>query len=255
MGKLEGKTAIITGGAGGIGAATGRLFAREGANVMLVDLDASALKTAAASAESERVAWFSADVSDEEQTQAYVGATIAKFGGVDILFANAGIEGKVAPIVQSTVADFDRVWAVNVRGVWLALRWAMPRLAARGGGSIMITSSVAGLIGFSGLAPYIASKHALVGLMRTAALEGAALGIRVNSIHPGPIANRMMDSLEHQLAPAAPEQAKVGMEQLVPLARYGTNDEIAKLALFLASDDSSYCTGATFVADGGFVAR
>ena len=119
----------------------------------------------------------------------------------------------------------------------------------------MITSSVAGLIGFSGLAPYITSKHALVGLMRTAALEGAELGIRVNSIHPGPIANRMMDSLEHQLAPGAPEQAKAGMEQSVPLARYGTNDEIAKLALFLASDDSSYCTGATFVADGGFVAR
>ncbi len=255
MGKLEGKIAIVTGGAGGIGAAAGRLFAREGANVMLVDRDADALQAAAASAESDRVAWTSADVSDEAQTQAYIQATVAKFGGVDILFANAGVEGKVVPIVQSTVEDFDRVWNVNVRGVWLALRWGMPELAKRGGGSIIITSSIAGLIGFPGLAPYIASKHAIVGLMRTAALEGAASGIRANTIHPGPIANRMMDSLEHQLSPDTPVQAKIGMEQLVPMARYGTNEEIAKLALFLASDESSYCTGATFVADGGFLAR
>jgi NAD(P)-dependent dehydrogenase (short-subunit alcohol dehydrogenase family) len=253
MGKLDGKTAIVTGGAGGIGAAAGRLFASEGANVMLVDLDAAALQAAVASAESNRVAWRSADVSDDVQTRAYVDATMAKFGGIDILFANAGIEGKVAPIVQSTVEDFDRVWTVNVRGVWLALRYAMPHIAARGGGSIMITSSVAGLIGFPGLAPYVASKHAVLGLMRTAALEGAAAGIRVNSIHPGPIANRMMDSLEHQLSPDTPAQAKAGMVQLVPLGRYGTNEEIAKLALFLASDDSSYCTGSAFVADGGFV--
>src|SRR5688500_1289380 len=255
MRRLEGKTAIITGGAGGIGAATGRLFASEGANVMLVDRDAAALAAAAAATESSCVAWTKADVSDETPTRAYVEATVERFGGVDSLFANAGIEGKVAPIVQSTVADFDRVWNVNVRGVWLALRYAMPRIAERGGGSIMITSSIAGLIGFPGLAPYIASKHAVLGLMRTAALEGAASGIRVNSIHPGPIANRMMDSLEQQLAPDAPAQAKAGMLQSVPLGRYGTNEEIAKLALFLASSDSSYCTGNTFVADGGFVTR
>ena len=255
MGKLDGKTAIITGGAGGIGAATGRLFAKEGANVMLVDLDASALRAAAAAAESTHVAWHAADVSNEAETRAYVEATVAKFGAVDVLFANAGIEGKVAPIVQSAVADLDRVLAVNVRGVFLAVKEAMPRIAARGGGSIMITSSVAGLIGFAGLAPYIASKHAVHGLMKTAALEGAAMNIRVNSIHPGPIANRMMDSLEQQLAPGAPAAAHEGMLQSVPLGRYGTNEEIAQLALFLASGDSSYCTGSAFVADGGFVAR
>lgn len=255
MSKLEGKTAIITGGSGGIGAATARLFARHGANVMLVDLDEAALKTAAAAAESERVAYHVADVSDETQTKGYVEATVERFGGVDILFANAGIEGKVTPILEGSVEAFDRVIAVNVRGVWLALRHALPRIAARGGGSVMITSSVAGLVGFGGLAPYVASKHAVVGLAKTAALEVADKGIRVNSIHPGPIENRMMTSLENQLAPDAPAQAKAGLQQMIPAGRYGTNEEIAQLALFLASDDSSYCTGNAFVADGGFVTQ
>jgi NAD(P)-dependent dehydrogenase (short-subunit alcohol dehydrogenase family) len=153
------------------------------------------------------------------------------------------------------VEDFDRLLAVNVRGVLLGLKYALPRMAERGGGSIMITSSVAGLVGFAGLSPYVASKHAVIGLMRTAALEGAPLGIRVNTIHPGPIANRMMQSLETQVAPDDPTQAHAGFEQLVPMGRYGTNDEIAQLALFLASDASSYCTGNCFVADGGLVTR
>jgi NAD(P)-dependent dehydrogenase (short-subunit alcohol dehydrogenase family) len=255
MAKLTGKTAIITGGSGGIGAATGRLFAQEGAAVMLVDRDEAALRRAVDEARAERVAYCVADVSDESDTQRYITATEQAFGRIDVLFANAGIEGKMASIADGGVEEFDRVWRVNVRGVWLALHYAMPRIAAAGGGSIMITSSVAGLVGFAGLSPYVASKHAIVGLMRTAALEGAAMGIRVNSIHPGPIANRMMASLEQQAAPGAPEQAKLGFEQLVPLGRYGTNEEIARMALFLASDDSSYSTGNTFVADGGLVAR
>jgi NAD(P)-dependent dehydrogenase (short-subunit alcohol dehydrogenase family) len=255
MAKLTGKTAIITGGSGGIGAATARLFIQEGASVMLVDRDEAALRRAADEAGGERVAYCVADVSDEEDTKRYIDATERAFGHIDVLFANAGIEGKMAPIIECRVEDFDRVWRVNVRGVWLGLRHAMPRMATRKGGSIMITSSVAGLVGFAGLSPYVTSKHALVGLMRTAALEGASVGIRVNTIHPGPIANRMMSSLEEQVAPAAPQEAKKGFEQLVPLGRYGTNDEIARLALFLASDESSYCTGNTFVADGGLVSR
>jgi NAD(P)-dependent dehydrogenase (short-subunit alcohol dehydrogenase family) len=255
MAKLSGKTAIITGGSGGIGAATGRLFAQEGASVMLVDRDEVALRRAVDEAHSERVAYCVADVSEDADTRRYVEATEKAFGRIDVLFANAGIEGTMAPIADGRVEDFDRVWRVNVRGVWLALHYAMPRIAAAGGGSIMITSSVAGLVGFPGLSPYVTSKHAIMGLMRTAALEGAALGIRVNSIHPGPVANRMMASLEQQAAPGAPEQAKLGFEQLVPMGRYGTNEEIAKMALFLASDDSSFSTGLTFVADGGLVAR
>lgn len=254
MAKLEGKTAIITGGSGGIGLATAKLFLDEGANVMLVDLREEDLERVCHDLDRARTSWIAADVSDEDQTRAYVEAAQERFGGIDVLYANAGIEGRFAPIVEVAMADFDRLLAINVRGVFLAVRYAMPRMLERGG-SIIITSSVAGLVGFPGLSPYTVSKHAIVGLMRTAALEGAAAKIRVNSIHPGPIANRMMDSLEQQMSPAAQAAAHESLERMVPLGRYGTNEEIARLGLFLASEDSAYCTGQTFVADGGFVAR
>jgi NAD(P)-dependent dehydrogenase (short-subunit alcohol dehydrogenase family) len=254
MAKLQGKTAIITGGSGGIGLATAKLFLDEGANVMLVDLREEDLERARRDLDRARTGWLAADVSDEEQTRRYVEATLERFGAIDVLFANAGIEGTLAPIADVAMADFDRLLAVNVRGVFLGVRAVMPRMLERGG-SIMVTSSVAGLVGFGGLSPYVISKHALVGLVRTAALEGATANIRVNSIHPGPIANRMMDSLEQQMSPEAQVEARRNLEQMVPMGRYGTNEEIARLALFLASDDSAYCTGQTFVADGGFVAR
>jgi NAD(P)-dependent dehydrogenase (short-subunit alcohol dehydrogenase family) len=255
MTTLQGKTAIITGGAGGIGAATGRLFAREGAHVVLVDRDEAQLRAAVEAAESDRVSYCVADVSDEAQTRAYIDAAIERHGGLDVLFANAGIEGKVAPLTEVDSADFDRILGVNVRGVFLGIKHAMPMMAKRGGGSIIITSSVAGLVGFPGLGPYVTTKHAIIGLMRSAALEGAPMGVRVNTVHPGPIANRMMQSLETQSAPDAPQQAHAGFEALVPMGRYGTNEEIAAMTLFLASSASSYCTGNTFVADGGLVAR
>jgi NAD(P)-dependent dehydrogenase (short-subunit alcohol dehydrogenase family) len=255
MPKLENKTTIITGGSGGIGAATGRKFAAEGANVLLVDLDEDALREAVASIESDRVSYFVANVADATQARAYVTAAVERYGGLDVVFANAGIEGKIAPLVETSEEDFDRVQAVNVKGVWLSMKYAVPELVKRGGGSIIVNSSVAGLIGYPNLSPYVASKHAALGLTRAAAVELAASNIRVNAIHPGPIANRMMESLERQLAPDAPETVKQGMESAVPLHRYGTNEEIANLAAFLASDESSYCTGASFVADGGFVAR
>jgi NAD(P)-dependent dehydrogenase (short-subunit alcohol dehydrogenase family) len=255
MRRLENKTTIITGGSGGIGAATGRKFAEEGANVLLVDLDEEALRQAVASAESDRVSYFVANVAVASQAQAYVRAAVDRYGGLDVMFANAGIEGTLAPIDQTSEEEFDRVQAVNVKGVWLAIKYAVPELVKRGGGSIVVNSSVAGLIGYPNLSPYVASKHAALGLTRAAAVELAQSKIRVNAIHPGPIANRMMESLEKQLAPDAPETVKQGMESAVPLHRYGTNEEIANLAAFLASDDSSYCTGASFVADGGYVAR
>ena len=255
MGRLQGKVAIVTGGCGGIGSATGRIFAAEGAHVLLVDVDEKNLKEAVRTTESDLVSYHVADVTSEEQSKAYIDAAVHRYGGVDVVFANAGIEGKLAPTEQIHAADFDRVFAVNVKGAWLAIKHATPHLRERGGGSIILTSSVAGLIGFPGLAPYVCSKHALVGLAKTAALELAPAKIRVNTIHPGPIANRMMESLEEQSAPADPSQARTGFEGMIPLGRYGTNDEIAKLALFLAGDEGSYCTGAAFVADGGFCAR
>lgn len=252
--RLEGKVAIITGAAGGIGAATAHRFVHEGARVMLVDSGGPALEDLVRRLGSEVAAAQPADVSTVEGTEAYVRATLERFGALDILFANAGIEGRLAPLMDSAVDDFDRVLAVNLRGVYLGVRRAAREMARRGGGSIVITSSVAGLVGAAGLAPYVASKHAVIGLARSAAIELAPLGIRVNTLNPGPIENRMMHSIEQQGSPDHPESVKAGFIAKVPLGRYGTNEEMAELALFLASSESSYCTGAVFVADGGYVA-
>lgn len=254
MGKLNGKVAIITGGAGGIGQASAALFVREGARVMLVDRDEATL-----SAVCERLgsgcAFTVADVAVEADTRRYTEAALEAFGGIDVLFANAGIEGRTAPLCDTTLAEFDRVLGVNVRGPFLGIHEVAPHLAKRGGGSIVITSSIAGLIGSRGLGAYVTSKHAVIGLARTAALELAASNVRVNTINPGPIDNRMMRSIEEQISPGHASDVKAGFQQMVALGRYGTNHEIAQLALFLASDDSSYCSGSVFVADGGFTAQ
>jgi NAD(P)-dependent dehydrogenase (short-subunit alcohol dehydrogenase family) len=255
MGMLEGKVAIVTGAAGGIGRAAAAAFVREGASVMLVDRDEAAVRAAAESLGESAAAIFTADVSDAAATRSYVEATVARFGGVDVLFANAGIEGRVAPITEYPVEELDRVLAVNVRGPFLAIQAVVPHMVARGGGSIVITSSVAGVIGSPGLSAYVASKHATVGLAKTAACELAPLGIRVNTVNPGPIDNRMMRSIEDQAAPGHGADVKAGFLGMVPMGRYGTNEEIAELAVFLAGTRSSYCTGAVFLADGGFVAR
>lgn len=256
MGMLEGKIAIVTGATGGIGRATTERFIREGASVMMVDRDEGLLRsTADEIGAPKQIATFAADVSDAKQSQAYVAATVARFGGLDVLFANAGIEGRVSPIASYPIEDFDRVLAVNVRGPFLAMQAAIPHLVARKGGSIIVTSSVAGLVGSPGLSAYVTSKHAMMGLVRTAACELGPLGIRVNTVNPGPIENRMMRSIEDQAAPGHGSDVKQGFVGRIPLGRYGKNEEIASVVTFLASDASSYCTGSAFVADGGFVAQ
>jgi NAD(P)-dependent dehydrogenase (short-subunit alcohol dehydrogenase family) len=252
VGKLDGKVAIVSGAAAGIGQATAELFVREGALVLLVDRDARVEEVARALG--ERAASAVADVSSEADTVRYVQMCVERFGGLDVLFANAGIEGTVTPIVSLPMEALDRVLAVNVRGAFLAIKHAAPKIAERGGGSIVVTSSVAGLVGSPGLAAYVASKHAVIGLVRSAALELAGAQIRVNALNPGPIDNRMMRSIEEQAAPGAGAVVKAGFEEKVPLHRYGTNEEIARFALFLASDDASYCTGNVYVADGGYLA-
>jgi NAD(P)-dependent dehydrogenase (short-subunit alcohol dehydrogenase family) len=255
MRKLEEKVAIVTGAAGGIGLATAELFLREGARVVLVDREEEALRSAASRLPAENAAYVAADVSSPAETRHYVDEAVRRFGGLDILFANAGVEGTVAPIQAYPIEAFDRLIAVNVRGVFLAIQHATPHIAKRGGGSIIVTSSVAGLIGSKGLAAYVASKHAVIGLAKTAALELAPLGIRVNTLNPGPIENRMMRSIEEQASPGHGSDVKKGFLGMVPMGRYGTNEEMARIALFLASDDASYCTGSVFVGDGGFVAQ
>jgi len=254
MSRLAGKIAIITGGAAGIGLASAKLFVGEGAKVLLVDVQRAQLDAAVADLGSDNAIAMVADVSDAGQTRAYVAAAVERWGRVDILFANAGIEGKVASLTDYPLDEYERVMAVNVRGVFLGLQAVFPIMLKQGGGSIVITSSLGGLKGTPRIGPYIASKHAVVGLMKTAALEGAAHNIRVNTINPAPIATRMIQSLEQQWAPNAPEKIKARMETGVPMHRYGTPEEVARLALFLASDESSYCSGTSFPIDGGMSA-
>lgn len=241
MGRLDDKVAIITGGAGGIGRAMGKAFIDEGAKVVLVDMKEGALRKAATSMKApERVIHVTADVRDAASTRTYIERAKEAFGGFDILCANAGIEGSVKPIHEQTLEEFDHVWHVNVRGVFLGIKHGVPHLIERGGGSIIITSSVAGLVGAAGLSPYCTSKHAVVGLMKTAAQEYGPAGVRVNTINPGPIDNRMMRSIEDQMAPGEGESVKQAYSEQIPMRRYGTERDVAQLAAFLASDDSTY---------------
>jgi NAD(P)-dependent dehydrogenase (short-subunit alcohol dehydrogenase family) len=173
-----------------------------------------------------------------------------RYGGVDILLANAGVEGRVAPIVDYPEEEFDRVLAVNVRGPFLGLKAAIPALKRRGGGSIVITSSVAGVTGTPGISAYGTSKHAVIGLMLAAALECAADNIRVNTVNPSPVETRMMRSLEAGMGDAA--EVKRGLEARIPMQRYADPDDIARVMLFLASEDSNWVTGSVQMADGGF---
>lgn len=249
MDRLKDKVAIITGGAGGIGKATAKILLKEGAKVMLVDLKEDALKKTIEELKSEHVHYYAGDVSNLENVKAYLEACIFQFGKVDIFFCNAGIEGKFSAIVDYPEEIFDRVIAVNLKGVWLGCQIVVPKM--KNGGSVIITSSVAGLKGFKNLGAYVASKHAITGIMRTAALEFADRNIRVNSVHPGPVNNRMMRSIEEQMSPQNPDEAQKNFEITIPFKRFAENEEIANLVVFLASDESKYITGTTQVIDGG----
>ena len=257
MVRLTGRVALITGGAGGIGQAAARQFTAEGARVVLVDLDESELRSAAESIGDDKASYVVADVTQPEQVQSYVNAAVERWGGIDIFLANAGIEGTLSPIPDYPIDIFDQVMAVNVRGVWLGLKYVIPVIRDRGGGSIVITSSTAGIGGSAGISAYVTSKHAVIGLMRTAALECAPLGIRVNTVNPAPIETRMMRSLEEMRVAAADssavtvEQTKQATVARIPLQRYGDPEEVAKLMLFLAGDESSFCTGGVYMVDGG----
>lgn len=251
MGKLSGKIAIITGGAAGIGLATARKFVREDARVVLVDREAAALDAAVRELGPGVSASCVADVTEAEQVAAYVKATLARFGRIDILFNNAGVEGAVEYLTDYPLDVFDQVMAVNVRGVWLGLQCVIPEMLKTGGGSIICTSSLAGLKGAKKASAYIASKHAVVGLVKSVAMEYAAKNIRINAINPGPISTRMIRALETGLAPGDGDRARQHMEAAVPMRRYGSAEEVANLVAFLASDESSYCTGSCFPVDGG----
>lgn len=253
MKQLENKVAIITGGAGSIGKATAKLFLEEGAKVLLVDIDETQLKEVTNDLGSKNVSFYVADVSKAIEVEGYVNEAVKLFGKIDVFFNNAGIEGVVKPIVDYPEDVFDKVMAVNVKGIWLGSKYVLPQMNE--GGSIIMTSSVAGILGFAGLGAYVTSKHAVVGIMRTLAIEAAPLKIRVNSVHPSPVNNRMMRSIEEGAAAGHGEEVQKQFEASIPLKRYAEPLEVAQLVLFLASDSSKYITGTTEVIDGGMSAQ
>ena len=208
MKRLEDKVAIITGGAGGIGRATAKQFLLEGAEVLLFDFNEENLIEAYQELESNNLSYFVGDVTRFEDNLQAVEMAKEKYGGLDIFVANAGIEGDIKTIEEYDIDRFDQVIAVNVKGPFLGLKAAIPAMDSRGGGSFIITSSIAGLSGTPQLGPYATSKHAVIGLMKSAAKECAQKNIRVNSINPSPVETRMMRSIEEGLMPGGAEEAK-----------------------------------------------
>jgi len=250
---FSGKVALVTGGGNGIGRAACIAFAKQGAKVVAVDRDGAAAEATAGIIRQnggDAVA-VTADVTKSADVKAYVKAAIDKYGRVDCFFNNAGIEGKVSPIVDYDEAVFDAVLGVNVKGVFLGLKHVLPEMIRQGGGAIVNTASVAGLVGTPGMPAYVASKHAVIGLTKTAAGEVARQGIRVNAVCPGPVDTRMIHSLEAQLSPGDPASVNQRYQASLPTGRYSTPEEIASMVLFLCSDLASNTTGGQFVVDGG----
>ena len=247
--RLSGKNALITGAARGIGLAFAKAYVAEGARVAIADIDIEAARAAAAGIGEGAIA-VQMDVADPDSIDSAVASTIAAFGQIDILINNAAIFS-AAPITEISRQDYSRVFDINVWGVLSSMKHEIPEMIKGGGGAIINTSSIAGHIGMPGAAVYIASKHAVEGLTKTAALEYAQQGIRVNAVAPGGIATDMIDRF------AGPEGSEMrdGLAQMHPLGRLGTADEIAGAVLFLASDAAAFITGESLKVDGGFVAQ
>jgi len=254
--RFEGKVVLITGAAGGIGRATAVRFATEGARLGLVDRARDGLRETLAAVEKAGGAGVTveADVTRSADVARYAAAVAERWGGVDCFFNNAGILGDVRALVDYPEETFDRVIAVNVKGVWLGIKTMAPLLRARGGGVIVNTASIAGLRGSRNLVAYTASKHAVVGLTRTAALELAPAGIRVNAVCPSPIDTAMVQALETGASPSNPAAFHERMAGTIPLRRYGQPEEVAALVAFLCSADAAYITGGIYTVDGGSMA-
>jgi NAD(P)-dependent dehydrogenase (short-subunit alcohol dehydrogenase family) len=246
MARLDGKVVLITGGESGIGLVTARLFVAEGARVYLVGIDEDRLQRAA----HELNASFAvADVTDEAAVERAIAAGVEEHGRFDVLFSNAGISGAVAPIVEYPSDVFARTIAVHVLGAFHVIKHGAPHVPD--GGSIVITSSVTGLIGPPGVSAYVAAKHAQVGLMRTAAKELAERRIRVNTLHPGPTSTPFQDDIEMRTTGQSREDAAKIFDGMIPLGRHATPAEIAHAVLYLASDESAMVTSHTLSIDGG----
>ncbi len=256
MAMVAGKVALVTGAGAGIGRAIALKFAEEGAKVLVSDVHAEAGEETAAMIREDggEASFMKADISSVSDVEDLIRKTVETYGRLDCACNNAGIEGKVVPLADQTDANFDAVMGVNAKGTFLCLRAEIGQMQKDGGGAIVNLASVAGLIGFPGLSPYVASKHAINGLTKNAALEYAKQGIRVNSVCPGGIDTRMLNSLADQATGGA-QSTRDMMGPLHPMGRIGKPEEVADLVVWLCSPRASFVTGANIPVDGGYVAQ
>lgn len=253
---MKDKVVLITGGAGGIGQATAQLFLEKGAKVVLVDIDLEALEKIKEHlvGNKDHIKIIQADVTNEKDVKNYVEETVKTFGKIDVFFNNAGINGPYKEIKDLDKETFEKVMAVNVTGVFLGLKHVIRQMEKQGYGSIINTASNAAYIGAAGMPAYIASKHAVAGLTKTAALETAKKGIRVNAVAPAAIDTQMLADIQRNFNPENPEKSAEALKQGIPLGRFGKPEEVAQVVLFLASDQASFVTGSLYNVDGGMEA-
>lgn len=253
---MKEKVVLITGGAGGIGKATALLFLENGAQVVLVDLKEEALVAAQHDLRhyEDQLYTITADVTNEQDVARYVKETVERYGKIDVFFNNAGISGPFAMIKDLEKEQFDLLLNINVTGVFLGLKYVIQQMETQGFGSIINTASNAAYIGSAGMAGYIASKHAVAGLTKTAALEVAASGIRVNAVAPAAIDTQMLFDIQTNISPDDPDGVGEAIKQGIPIGRFGSPREVAQIVYFLASDAASFVTGSLYNVDGGMQA-
>lgn len=250
--RLDGKVAVITGAAGEIGTATMQLMAKRGARIVAVDRQQEALAKAVATLPAAaKAVTLVADVTREDQVAGYVRKAVEAAGTIDIFYNNAGIEGEIAPIVHYPLESFQRVLDVNVTGVFLGMKYVLPVMLEKNAGSIINTASIAGLMGSPGIAVYSASKHAVIGLTKSAAIEVSGTNVRVNCVCPGLIDSRMLTSIFEGRNPGQQQAVAARSIERVPARRLGLSSEVASVVAFLASEEARYVSGSAYVVDGG----
>ena len=251
-GLLEGKVALVTGGSSGIGRASARAFAREGARVMVADvaMEGGQESIRLIQEAGGEATFMQVDVTQATDVAALIAKIITVYGRLDCAHNNAGIEGAIAPTADCTEDNWDCVISVNLKGVWLCMKYEIPQMLQQDSGAIVNTASAAGLVGARGIPAYVASKHGVVGLTKTAALEYARAGIRVNAVCPGVIRTPMVERLM-----GARPRAEARLRELEPVGRLGTPEEVAEAVVWLCSDAASFVTGHAMSVDGGMVTQ